>query len=639
MGINGLLRTLSPLLIPEDQVATGGSKPFPVYNIRQFRGKVLAVDASCWLHRACYKCVERLVKASEDGRIDKYCETTIANYMVSRCEELLKHGGIKKIYLVFDGKRCPLKAVTNKDREQKRQKNLKEAKYFEKIGRKDLALEKYRSCVKIENWMAFGVAKKVKEVWNGQNGSAVECVFSPYEADAQLAKLCIDGLADAVITEDSDVLVYSAACGVPFPIIFKLERDGNNGGSCDVISMDWLLSPDDSQLSNYPKDDYSSLRRVLLTPPTTTDENGKIISFPGRVTLSHLQALVSREKRVKESGARMFVQACVFAGCDYAPSYVNGVGLTTAFKHVKENAHRKPESRFSFILKSINTDKFIIPDENGIQQKSNKGVIELINEYEVLLSKSECVFYFHRVRDLITNDNMPLLSSHDDVSSVSVRPSTKRFEDESFIGDLNNASSNDTISNQITCDKPRTIIVHDQNHSAHQKKRPITTLWNDSKTKKAKIEPLGDALLDDVDEVFTRTQSQSKYFPSKTSLPPISSFSANQDLEPENVITPTNSVSSSQVDAIIDLCDSDDDFIEDKHVCLSLPERNSSDNLKPIRSSFVHAQNERNKFASSRRNFKTSKPLKKTMSNSAGLGKPVRTKVRTTRLTDFWKSG
>lgn len=642
MGINGLLRTLSPLLIPEDQVASGGSKPSPIYNIRQFRGKVLAVDASCWLHRACYKCVERLVKASEDGRIDKYCETTIANYMVSRCEELLKHGGIKKIYLVFDGKRCPLKAVTNKDREQKRQKNLKEAKHFEKTGRRDLALEKYRSCVKIENWMAFGVAKKVKEVWNGQNGLAVECVFSPYEADAQLAKLCIDGLADAVITEDSDVLVYSAACGVPFPIIFKLERDGNNGGSCDVMSMDWLLSPDESKLSNYPKDDYSSLRRVLLTPPTTTDENGKIISFPGRVTLSHLQALVSREKRVKGSGARMFVQACVFAGCDYAPSYVNGVGLTTAFKYVKENAHRKPESRFSFILKSINTDKFIIPssDEDCTQQKSNKDVIELINEYEVLLSKSECVFYFHRVRDLITNDNVPLLSPHDDALAVSVKPSTKRFEDESFIGNLKNASSYDAISNQITFAQPRTI-AHDQNHSAYQKKRSISTLSNDSKTKKKKdnIESLDDALLDDVDEVFDRTQSQSKYFTSKTSLPPVSSFSVKQDLEPENIITPTNSVSSSQVDAIIDLCDSDDDLIEDNHVSLSLPKRNSSDNFKPIRSSFVQVQNERNKFASSRRNFKISKPLKKSMSNSAGLGKPVRTKVRTTRLTDFWKSG
>lgn len=632
MGINGLLRTLSPLLIPEDQVENGASKPSPVYNIRQFRGKVIAIDASCWLHRACYKCVERLVKASEEGKIDKYCEVTIANYMVSRCEELLKHGGIKKLYLVFDGKRCPMKAVTNKDREQKRQKNLKEAKQFEKIGRKDLALEKYRSCVKVENWMAFCVAKKVKEVWNSQHESMVECVFSPYEADAQLVKLCIDGLADAVITEDSDVLVYSAACGVSFPIIFKLERDGNNGGSCDVISMDWLLSPDNSKLSNYPKYNCSSLRRVLLSPPTSTDENGKIISFPGRATLSHLQTLVSREKRLKGSGARMFVQACVFAGCDYAPSHINGVGLTTAFKHVKENAHRKPESRFSFILKSINTEKFNIPssDENRTQQKPSKeDVVELMKEYEVLLSKSECVFYFHRVKDIVLNANVPLLSQHNGDSSISLMPSTKRFEDESFIGDLNDTISNETISFQ-----PKSTLLPDQ------KKRSIISLLNDCKTKKNKTESLDDALLDDVDEVFTQVKSQSKYFSFKSSTPSISVLSTSQDFKPGNIITPTNSEPNSQVDAIIDLCESDDDFIEDENETSSaLCTQKSSDNIKPIRSSFLHAQNERNKFASSRRNLKTKKSLSKVQSKSRSLGKPVRTKVRTTRLTDFWKMG
>jgi 5'-3' exonuclease len=635
MGINGLLRTLSPLLIPEDQVANVGSKPSPVYNIRQFKDKVIAIDASCWLHRACYKCVQPLVKASEEGKIDKYCEATIANYMVSRCEELLKHGGIKKLYLVFDGKRCPLKAVTNKDREQKKQKNLRDAKHFEKIGRKDLALEKYKSCVKIENWMAFSVAKKVKEIWNRQNGSAVECVFSPYEADAQLVKLCVDGLADAVITEDSDVLVYSAACGVSFPIIFKLERDGNNGGSCDVISMDWLLSPNHSKLSNYPKENFSSLRRVLLTPPTSTDDNGKIVSFPGRATLSHLQTFVSREKRLKGSGARMFVQACVFAGCDYSPSQINGIGLTTAFKHVKENAHRKPESRFSFILKSINTDKFIIPssDEKSIQKPSKEEIVELIREYEVLLSKSECVFYFHRVKDITINMNVPLSSPRDNDSSISITPSTKRFEDESFIGELINKSRENAISNE-TMRYVSKATVHDQ------KKRSIIGFFNNPKTKKKKDESLDNAQLYGSDEIFTRMQSQSQYFSSKPSISSISVLSTSQGSDSGNIITPTNSEPNSQVDAIIDLCDSDDDFIEDEcQISPSLSAQTSSENLKPIRSSFVHAQNERNKFASSRRNFKSAKASSKVKSKSGCLGNPIRTKVRTARLTDFWKKG
>ncbi len=36
----------------------------------------------------------------------------------------------------------------------------------------------------------------------------VQCVVSPYEADAQLAYMSIKGIIDVVITEDSDTLPY-----------------------------------------------------------------------------------------------------------------------------------------------------------------------------------------------------------------------------------------------------------------------------------------------------------------------------------------------------------------------------------------------------------------------------------------------
>ena len=77
----------------------------------------------------------------------------------------------------------------------------------------------------------------------------------------------MDGMADAVVTEDSDVLVYSAACMQSFPIIYKLDR---NTGDCDVISMDWLLQRCPSSASL----DYGgtfSLRRLLHSQlPSTT---------------------------------------------------------------------------------------------------------------------------------------------------------------------------------------------------------------------------------------------------------------------------------------------------------------------------------------------------------------------------------
>jgi exonuclease 1 len=44
---------------------------------------------------------------------------------------------------------------------------------------------------------------------------------APYEADAQLAYLFIEGKIDVVITEDSDLLAYGVT-----KVLFKMEKDG-----------------------------------------------------------------------------------------------------------------------------------------------------------------------------------------------------------------------------------------------------------------------------------------------------------------------------------------------------------------------------------------------------------------------------
>lgn len=49
----------------------------------------------------------------------------------------------------------------------------------------------------------------------------VRYVVAPYEADAQLGFLARNGHVDAVITEDSDVLLFGCT-----RVLFKLERDG-----------------------------------------------------------------------------------------------------------------------------------------------------------------------------------------------------------------------------------------------------------------------------------------------------------------------------------------------------------------------------------------------------------------------------
>jgi exonuclease-1 len=135
--------------------------------------------------------------------------------------------------------------------------NLKEARRLKRLGKLQEFADKYRSCVKVTAWMADSAARAARKKWgggssgrndgrnNGGNGCRssqsqlappkVCCVFSPYEADAQLVKLCMDGLTGVIITEDSDVLVYSVACHLSIPIIYKLNRDD---GSCDFFTTD-----------------------------------------------------------------------------------------------------------------------------------------------------------------------------------------------------------------------------------------------------------------------------------------------------------------------------------------------------------------------------------------------------------------
>jgi exonuclease-1 len=164
------------------------------------------------------------------------------------------------VYLILDGLRVPLKSGPNANREARRRRCLKEARMLKRRGMGREAGKKCLQCVRGTKTMARVVARAVERRWGtvvtdndnnrgrktmkddrgDNNGVRVRCVWSPYKAEAQLAKLCVDGLADLVVTEDLDVLVYLVVTRVPFPVIYKLNR---GDGLCDVITMDWLLNP------------------------------------------------------------------------------------------------------------------------------------------------------------------------------------------------------------------------------------------------------------------------------------------------------------------------------------------------------------------------------------------------------------
>jgi exonuclease-1 len=263
-------------------------------NLRDYRGRSIAVDSSSWLHRSVYSVSAKYVESMERKHLDSDCVRVSSQYIISRCYEILNSFHIAEIFLVMDGKRCPLKANESADREERRQQNLREARAFKQGGLRHKAEEKYKMCIKIRDELTLAVMDVVANRF--RNDKRVKVIWSPYEADAQLAKLCQDQIAHAVVTEDSDVLVYAAAVRVPFPVLFKLDR---RNGCCDVISMDWLLSAPTSPANGKPK----------------TALEGLLLNF------------ASREARRSGFGVRLFVQGCVLAGCDYAPNTLPGVGL------------------------------------------------------------------------------------------------------------------------------------------------------------------------------------------------------------------------------------------------------------------------------------------------------------------------
>jgi hypothetical protein len=101
------------------------------------------------LHKSVYSVSEKFVESTDGGRIDPDCILASSKYITFRCKELIEGFRIKSIFLVMDGKRCPLKAEETEDREQKRRQNLEEARRFMAMGRKDSAEEKYKTCIRI----------------------------------------------------------------------------------------------------------------------------------------------------------------------------------------------------------------------------------------------------------------------------------------------------------------------------------------------------------------------------------------------------------------------------------------------------------------------------------------------------------
>ncbi|KAG5654438.1 hypothetical protein H0H81_002627 [Sphagnurus paluster] len=244
MGISGLLPALKSIQVTK--------------HLSEFAGQTLAVDAYVWLHRGIHSCATELATGKDTHKYVDY-----AMYRV----RLLRHHKIEP-YIVFDGGPLPAKRGTEDDRQKRREESLARGNALAAQGKHAQAREYYVKCVDVTPQMAFQFIKALR-------AESVSYVVAPYEADAQLAYLERIGIVDAIITEDSDLLVFGCQ-----NVLFKLDVVANT-----VVSI--------------ARKDFGSV-----------SGSNSDISLVG---WSDVQ----------------FRSMAILSGCDYLPS-IPGVGLKTA---------------------------------------------------------------------------------------------------------------------------------------------------------------------------------------------------------------------------------------------------------------------------------------------------------------------
>lgn len=247
MGITGLLPKLASITTD--------------LHIKELEGLTIAVDAYVWLHRGAYSCSRELCENIPTDKYLTYCMGFV---------DLLRLYKIKPI-LVFDGGRLPMKGNKESHRHEKRDLNRKKATEHLLKGEISQANECFQKAVDITPAMANNLIQVLRK-------ESVDYIVAPYEADAQLAFLSLNGLADAVITEDSDLIVFGAK-----RIIYKLDKAGN----AKQVNLDNL--PKNKEM-NFSKFSFINFRHMCLLSGCDYLEN-----IPG-VGLMKAHQLISKFK-------------------------------------------------------------------------------------------------------------------------------------------------------------------------------------------------------------------------------------------------------------------------------------------------------------------------------------------------------
>ena len=200
MGIQGLLPLLKSISDP--------------VHVSSYAGQRVGVDAYAWLHRAAHNCATELALGLPTDKHLQFC--------ISRVKLLLSLR--VSVVMVFDGGRLPSKRATEGERSVRRKKERSIGLQLHEQGQLTGAMKAFQRAISITPRMTHQLIRLCQQLHSAQPAGhpTVECIVAPYEADAQLAYLSHSNYVAAVISEDSDLLVFGCK-----RVLYKMDHAGH----------------------------------------------------------------------------------------------------------------------------------------------------------------------------------------------------------------------------------------------------------------------------------------------------------------------------------------------------------------------------------------------------------------------------
>ena len=214
MGISNLLKILESIQTSR--------------HLSYYKGKKVAVDGYCWLHKSIYLLSEQIFHNPHSKRYLKYLN--------KRVDQLLRFNIIPII--VFDGDKLQMKKIEEEERQKRRNEVTMESLKLIRKGKEKEAQTKRLEGIDINPQMAYEFIKLLKQ-------KNVEYYVAPYEADVQLAYLSKINYVDCVITEDSDLLALGCK-----KVLYKLDLDTNIGLEIETKNLNKCTKYDFSEFDS-----------------------------------------------------------------------------------------------------------------------------------------------------------------------------------------------------------------------------------------------------------------------------------------------------------------------------------------------------------------------------------------------------